>query len=126
MITIGTVGSSFWPSHDLHEHATGERIGQILDSLATERTDTTTAVENTLSEPVRSNNAPTPKTTRRIDINTATLVQLQTLPGIGPAMAKRILEARKNRRFLCSEDLLLVKGIGEKKFNKLLPFVKVP
>lgn len=57
---------------------------------------------------------------RRVDVNTASVAELDTLPGIGPTTAARIIEFRsKNGAFKKPEDLLAVKGIGEKKFLKL-------
>ncbi len=51
----------------------------------------------------------------RIDINTADAAALDTLPGIGPALAKRIVDWRaKNGRFATVDDLLDVPGIGQK------------
>ena len=58
--------------------------------------------------------------TEKVNINTATSEQLQTLPGIGPALAKTIIEHRtKNGKFSKIEELLNVKGVGEKKFQKI-------
>lgn len=55
----------------------------------------------------------------RININTATLAQLQTLKGVGPKTAARILAQRKRvGRFHSLEDLLQIKGIGPKTLNK--------
>jgi competence protein ComEA len=57
-----------------------------------------------------------------VDINTATAAQLTGLPGIGAKTAERIIEYReKNGPFKKIEDLMNVKGIGEKSFLKLKP-----
>jgi competence protein ComEA len=61
-----------------------------------------------------------------VNLNTATQAQLETLPGIGAATAKRILEYRqKSGGFKKIEELMNVKGIGEKSFLKLKPHVTV-
>ena len=54
-----------------------------------------------------------------VNINTATIEELDTLPGVGPAIAKRIVEFRSTKPFTKPEDIMLVKGIGKKKFAKL-------
>ena len=59
-----------------------------------------------------------------ININTASEKELQKLPRIGPAMAKRIIEYRTtNGKYNKIEDLLNVKGIGEKTLDKLKPYL---
>jgi comEA protein len=61
-----------------------------------------------------------------LNLNTASATQLQTLPGVGPAMAARILEYReKAGGFKKIEELMNVKGIGEKNFLKLKALVVV-
>jgi competence protein ComEA len=58
--------------------------------------------------------------TEKVNLNTATAEQLQTLSGIGPALAKTIIEHRtKTGKFTKIEELLNVKGVGEKKFQKI-------
>ena len=57
-----------------------------------------------------------------VNLNTATEAQLDTLPGIGPATAKAIVEYRtQNGPFKSVDDLKNVKGIGQKKLDKLKP-----
>ena len=61
-----------------------------------------------------------------VNLNTATLEQLETLPGIGRRTAERILEHRqKVGGFKKIEELMNVKGIGEKSFLKLKPLIAV-
>ena len=61
-----------------------------------------------------------------VNLNTATAEQLDSLPGVGQAMAARILEYRqKNGGFKKIEELMNIKGIGEKNFLKLKPLVTV-
>jgi competence protein ComEA len=62
----------------------------------------------------------------QVNLNTATAAQLETLPGIGASTARRIVEHRqKNGGFKKIEELMNVKGIGEKSFLKLKPLVTV-
>ena len=61
-----------------------------------------------------------------INLNSATVPQLETLPGIGRSTAERIVEYRqKSGGFKKIEDLMNVQGIGEKSFLKLKPLVTV-
>jgi competence protein ComEA len=61
-----------------------------------------------------------------VDLNAASEQDLVAIPGIGEAMAKRIVEFRKeNGPFRQVDDLLKVKGIGEKSLEKLRPYVSV-
>jgi competence ComEA-like helix-hairpin-helix protein len=61
-----------------------------------------------------------------LDLNTATLKQLNDLPGIGESKARAILDYRKDKgRISKVEELTEVKGIGDKMLEKLKPFVYV-
>jgi competence protein ComEA len=61
-----------------------------------------------------------------VNLNTATMEQLQTLPGVGPATAQRILEYRQqNGSFKKIEELMNVRGIGEASFLKLKALVTI-
>lgn len=63
---------------------------------------------------------------RVVNINTADASQLALLPRVGPALSQRILDFRKeNGDFEAPEELILVRGIGEKTFELLEPYVVV-
>lgn len=62
---------------------------------------------------------------RSVDINHATAEELATLPGIGPGLAARIIEHRRSYgKFRKPEHLMMVRGIGDKRFRKLEAMVK--
>jgi competence protein ComEA len=60
----------------------------------------------------------------RVNLNRATAEELESLPGIGPKIAQRVVEYRQTRgEFRRPEDLLNVPGIGEKKLAALRPLI---
>jgi competence protein ComEA len=62
----------------------------------------------------------------KVNINTANAEQLSTLPGVGPKLAARIIEYRqKSGTFRSPQELLNVKGVGEKNFAKIEPLLTV-
>ena len=72
---------------------------------------------------------PTPtgsSTDERININTATKEQLETLPGIGPVLAQRILDyIRENGPFESITQLTMVSGIGVERLNDIMDHITV-
>ena len=63
---------------------------------------------------------------RRVNVNTADASQLALLPRVGPSVAQKIIDFRKeNGPFKSAEDLMLVQGIGEKTYQLLKPYVAV-
>lgn len=62
---------------------------------------------------------------QNVRINSASASELQQLPGIGPALAQRIVDTRSRGRFASVEDLLRVPGIGKAKLAKLRDYVEV-
>jgi competence ComEA-like helix-hairpin-helix protein len=60
-----------------------------------------------------------PATGARLDVNPASMEALQNIPGIGNVLAGRIIDARP---FRTADDLRQVKGIGDKKYEKLRPY----
>jgi comEA protein len=71
---------------------------------------------------VRGKTAPLQK----VNINTAGKSALSSLPGIGPGIAEKIVQYRaEHGRFATAAQLRNVKGIGEKKFEKILPYITI-
>ena len=63
---------------------------------------------------------------KKININTASLAELQKLPRVGEKVAQRIIDFRKkNGRFRRIEDIMKVKGIGEKMFKRIKDLITV-
>jgi len=61
-----------------------------------------------------------------VNVNTASVQELQLLPRVGPALAKRIVEFReKHGPFKSPQELMRVSGIGEKSFAMLSPYVSI-
>ncbi len=61
-----------------------------------------------------------------VNINEASASQLALLPRVGPSLSARIVEFREaNGKFKAPADLMLVRGIGEKTFQLMEPFVAV-
>jgi comEA protein len=77
-------------------------------------------------QPLLSLQAKAKASDERININTASLEQLQKLPRIGPKIAQRVIDYRKaNGDFKKIEEIMKVKGIGEKTFIRFKDMITV-
>ncbi|MDU7125159.1 helix-hairpin-helix domain-containing protein [Finegoldia magna] len=76
--------------------------------------------ENSQIVTLKDNNS-----TNLVNINTADSDKLQTLPGIGPSKAKKIIEFREKNQFKKIEELKNVDGIGEKTFESLKSLITI-
>jgi competence protein ComEA len=67
-----------------------------------------------------------PAPTAKVNLNTASVEQLTTLPGVGPKLAARIVEYRqKSGTFRSTQELMNVKGVGEKNFAKIEAWLSI-
>jgi competence ComEA-like helix-hairpin-helix protein len=142
---LGMIGSLFWPEPQATVVLKPFPVGNVREHLETQENSIVSApLESTIEEPPgedpsqsvqahRQRKSSTHASYRKkpdhppiTNLNTAKPQQLQLLPGIGPKMAERILEYRKiNRGFQTIEQIMDVKGIGQKKFAKMKSFLKV-
>jgi competence protein ComEA len=60
-----------------------------------------------------------------VNINTATVSELSYLPGVGPAMAEKIVQARSNKPFTREDGITRIKGIGRKTYAKMRPYISL-
>lgn len=93
-----------------------------------EKEPTIIAEGNTDSEIVKQSNVIKSDNNKKskININTATKTDLETLPGIGESTALKIIEYRKEKgKFKLKEDIKQVNGIGDSKFNKIKELITV-
>ena len=61
----------------------------------------------------------------QININTASAAELELLPGVGPSIAKRIVDYREKHPFQQRNNIMRVKGIGQKTFAKIKDYLVV-
>ncbi len=96
------------------------------ESSATETASASTAIAESDAFTAATHAAETAAADGRINLNTATLEELDSLPGIGPATAKLILEYRQQYGgFAAPEEIKNVKRIGDKTYEKLKDRIRV-
>ena len=97
----------------------------IANANNTNTTQTASASPVPIPASTRKENSKGTNTGGLIDINHASQQELETLPGIGPVLAKSIISYRENQPFQSVEELMQVSGIGPKRFEKIRDLVTV-
>lgn len=109
-----------------HVHGIGPATLERLRVVATVIADKPSSLSKANTSSAVEQYIPKPPPNKQIDLNRATKEDLMTLPGIGPALAERILENRESKGpFQSVEDLMRIRGIKEKTLEKLRPFLIV-
>lgn len=97
-----------------------DKTQEIVTGKSTDITNTTSVNTNL------STNKKSKTDIEKINLNKATQTELETLPGIGPSTAEKIIAYRKeNGNFKNIEDIMNVNGIGESKYNKIKDLISV-
>lgn len=121
-----TADAALLPRHFLAQQIYAGQIVHIPGQQS--QSGAVKTVSGTHSKPKKRSSHQTPlaKTpVKKIDINRASLKELVKLPGVGPALAKRIVQARKEKPFANTKELIArVKGIGPAKYKKMAGWVK--
>ena len=113
---------------DIHRLNLAAKVRDGQQITVPEQRRTTSSSVGANQPPFRSSasNPPTPEQKLLIDLNVATLEQLQTLPRIGPVIAQRIIEYRETHGpFSSADDLTKVRGIGDKTLEKIRHLVVI-
>ena len=119
LVAVILLGIGFWM---LKYHHPALFLGEpdlIVDEQR-ELNESTPPVESSFPSADAESTTPSEPKDGRIDINTATTKEFESLPGIGPVTAERIVSYRNvNGKFDVIEDLTEVRGIGGKTIEKL-------
>lgn len=62
---------------------------------------------------------------KKVNLNTASKIELMKIHGIGEKTAVKIMEYRENNKFGKIEDIMNIRGIGEKKFKKMKDYIDI-
>lgn len=103
-------------------------VDDVSDSISNDTNSATLSnLTNTsdLNPPANKSSKSDRLAGKKVNINTASKVELMKLPGIGEKTAIKVIEYRSSKPFLSLTDIKKVKGIGEKKFQAMKDFIEV-
>jgi len=135
LLLAGWSGRSVSGSAPTHDVESAQRVIELLDSLVAHTKGNDTAGTDVQpvadAQPLSRSKRQTPSASRQtitalLNINTASAGQLERLPGIGPATAKKIIEERNRSPFHHVDELVRVRGIGPAKLERMRPYVTAP
>ena len=102
----------------------GEKI--YIPKIGEEAQNEASTASSSVQSSSYSNYSATSTKSNKININKATQTELETIPGIGPSTALKIIEYReKNGKFSSIEDIKNVSGIGDAKYEKMKDYITV-
>jgi DNA uptake protein ComE-like DNA-binding protein len=111
---IGAWGENSGRLNVRFDHANQPAGSTAISNFSEIERPTVRAIQSSRSAPGPGGQAKT-----KFDVNSATEEQLETIPGVGPTLAERIIAARP---FKSADDLRSVKGIGDAKYAKIRPY----
>lgn len=118
-LTVRTVLYDYSQADSVFQRTSAAHLQQVLDSRQEDEPGSrrVTSFKNQKNKQLPAAGS--------VDLNRASVTELELLPHIGPAMARRITAFRKNNgKFKSLQDLKKVKGIGDKTFTLIKPYLQ--